>query len=155
MLGEEGGGGGVLTLQWLTSHPGESSNTLSCFMLLRNQDKLHLGEPIVQTLSLTLQYLLIVEMKIQCQYKCHHVYNVLQETALVFIRESDFTRLTQLLSPVEFSRLKPLVLLLGWPYCYSCENAKNLLEALWDPAVKFTCFCFNFFLLFQLPFSHN
>ena len=54
MLGEEGGGGGVLTLQWLTSHPGESSNTLSCFMLLRNQDKLHLGEPIVQTLSLTL-----------------------------------------------------------------------------------------------------
>ena len=47
-------GGGVLTLQWLTSHPGESSNTLSCFMLLRNQDKLHLGEPIVQTLSLTL-----------------------------------------------------------------------------------------------------
>ena len=57
-------GGGVLTLQWLTSHPGESSNTLSCFMLLGNQDKLHLGEPIVQTLSLTLQYLLIVEMKI-------------------------------------------------------------------------------------------
>ena len=56
--------GGVLTLQWLASHPGESSNTLSCFMLLRNQDKLHLGEPIVQTLSLTLQYLLIVEMKI-------------------------------------------------------------------------------------------
>ena len=57
-------GGGVLTLQWLSSQPGESSNTLSCFMLLRNQDKLHLGEPIVQTLSLTLQYLLIVEMKI-------------------------------------------------------------------------------------------
>lgn len=54
----------MLTLQWLASHPGESSNTLSCFMLLRNQDKLHLGEPIVQTLSLTLQYLLIVEMKI-------------------------------------------------------------------------------------------
>lgn len=50
---------------------------------------------------------------------------------------------------MEFSRLKPLVLLLGWPYCYSCENAKNLLEALWDPAVKFTCFCFNFFSFFN------
>ena len=50
---------------------------------------------------------------------------------------------------MEFSRLKPLVLLLGWPYCYSCENAKNLLEALWDPAVKFTCFGFNFFSFFN------
>ena len=62
MLGEEGGGGVNFAMAHI--HPGESSNTLSCFMLLRNQDKLHLGEPIVQTLSLTLQYLLIVEMKI-------------------------------------------------------------------------------------------
>ena len=60
-----------------------------------------------------------------------------QETALVFVKEGDFEQLTQLLSPVEFSRLKPLVLLLGWPYCYSCENASNLLEALWNPSVSF------------------
>ena len=62
---------------------------------------------------------------------------IFQETALVFVKEADFGRLTQLLSPVEFARLKPLVLLLGWPYCYSCENAKNLLEALWNPTVSF------------------
>lgn len=55
----------------------------------------------------------------------------------MFVKDGDFGRLTQLLSPVEFARLKPLVLLLGWPYCYSCENAKNLLEALWDPTVSF------------------
>ena len=54
----------------------------------------------------------------------------------MFIKEGDFGCLTQLLSPVEFARLKPLVLLLGWPYCYSCENAKNLLEALWNPSVS-------------------
>lgn len=60
-----------------------------------------------------------------------------QETALVFVKEGDFGCLTQLLSPVEFSRLKLLVLLLGWPYCYSCENANNLLQALWNPAVRF------------------
>lgn len=60
-----------------------------------------------------------------------------QETALVFVKEGDFEQLTQLLSPVEFSRLKPLVLLLGWPYCYSCENARTLLEALWNPSVRF------------------
>ena len=41
----------MLTLQWLTSHPGEGSNTLSCFMLLRNQDKLHLGEPVTSQLA--------------------------------------------------------------------------------------------------------
>ncbi|KAK3720745.1 hypothetical protein QZH41_014200, partial [Actinostola sp. cb2023] len=34
--------------------------------------------------------------------------------------------------------LKPLVLLLGWPYCYSCENARNLLDALWDPKAQMT-----------------
>jgi len=54
----------------------------------------------------------------------------------VLVKEGDFDCLTQLLSPVEFSRLKLLVLLLGWPYCYSCENARNLLEVLWDPAVS-------------------
>ena len=61
---------------------------------------------------------------------------IFQETALVFVKEGDFVCLNQLLSPVEFSRLKPLVLLLGWPYCYSCENAKNLLNALWNPMVR-------------------
>ena len=65
-----------------------------------------------------------------------------QETALVFVKEGDFEQLTQLLSPVEFSRLKPLVLLLGWPYCYSCENARNLLEALWNPSVSFNYYYF-------------
>lgn len=70
---------------------------------------------------------------------------IFQETALVFVKEGDFGCLTQLLSPVEFARLKPLVLLLGWPYCYSCENAKNLLEALWDPTVSLAiCIVFNF-----------
>ena len=62
---------------------------------------------------------------------------ILKETALVFVKEGDFASLNQLLSPVEFSRLKPLVLLLSWPYCYSCENAKNLLNALWNPLVRF------------------
>lgn len=67
-------------------------------------------------------------------------YFIFQETALVFVKEGDFGCLTQLLSPVEFARLKPLVLLLGWPYCYSCENAKNLLEALWNPTVSLGIF---------------
>ena len=58
----------------------------------------------------------------------------------MFVKEGDFGCLTQLLSPVEFVRLKPLVLLLGWPYCYSCENAKNLLEALWNPTVRLGIF---------------
>ena len=58
----------------------------------------------------------------------------------MFVKDGDFSRLTQLLSPVEFTRLKPLVLLLGWPYCYSCENAKNLLDALWNPAVSLVVF---------------
>ena len=54
----------------------------------------------------------------------------------MFVKEGDFTSVNQLLSPVEFSRLKPLVLLLSWPYCHSCENAKNLLNALWNPLVR-------------------
>lgn len=66
----------------------------------------------------------------------NHVMENVVETALVFVKEGDFVCLNQLLSPVEFSRLKPLVLLLGWPYCYSCENAKNLLNALWNPMEK-------------------
>lgn len=66
----------------------------------------------------------------------NHILENIVETALVFVKEGDFGLLTQLLSPVEFSRLKPLVLLLGWPFCYSCQNAKNLLEALWNPAEK-------------------
>jgi len=70
---------------------------------------------------------------------------IFQETALVFVKEGDFDCLTQLLSPVEFARLKPLVLLLGWPYCYSCENAKNLLEALWNPTVSFGLHNFHYF----------
>lgn len=63
----------------------------------------------------------------------NHVLENVVETALVFVKEGEFESLMQLLSPVEFSRLKPLVLLLGWPYCYSCQNAKNLLNALWNP----------------------
>lgn len=55
----------------------------------------------------------------------------------MFVKEGDFTSVNQLLSPVEFSRLKPLVLLLSWPYCHSCENAKNLLNALWNPLVRY------------------
>lgn len=62
----------------------------------------------------------------------------------MFVKEGDFDCLTQLLSPVEFARLKPLVLLLGWPYCYSCENARNLLEALWNPTVSFVFGLFSF-----------
>ena len=55
----------------------------------------------------------------------------------MFVKEGDFASVNQLLSPVEFSRLKPLVLLLSWPYCHSCENAKNLLNALWNPLVRY------------------
>ena len=58
----------------------------------------------------------------------------------MFIRDEDYGRLRQLLSPVEFTRLKPLVLLIGWPCCYSCEHAKKLLEALWDPNVSLNVF---------------
>ena len=61
----------------------------------------------------------------------------------MFVKEGDFTSVNQLLSPVEFSRLKPLVLLLSWPYCHSCENAKNLLNALWNPRVRYLFLIFT------------
>ncbi|XP_048586399.1 zinc finger FYVE domain-containing protein 26-like isoform X2 [Nematostella vectensis] len=64
--------------------------------------------------------------------KQNHVLDNIVETALLFVKEGMFDKVTQLLSPLELQMLKPLVLLMGWRYCYSCENAQNLLDALWD-----------------------
>ncbi|XP_077862534.1 zinc finger FYVE domain-containing protein 26-like, partial [Saccoglossus kowalevskii] len=53
------------------------------------------------------------------------------DSALELIKESLFDELSSLLSPTEYEPLKPLILLLGWSYCYSCITASKLLEALW------------------------
>ena len=54
----------------------------------------------------------------------------------MFVKDGDFHQVTKLLEPKEFAILKPLVLLLGWPHCYSCDNALSLLGALWQPKVS-------------------
>ena len=62
-----------------------------------------------------------------------------------------YDELVTLLSPDEFAPLKPLVLLLGWNYVYSCDSANNLLDALHEPSKVRTGFNrsadFLFFLL--------
>ena len=57
-----------------------------------------------------------------------------QDTSLSFIRDGMYDELVTLLSPDEFAPLKPLVLLLGWNYVYSCDSANNLLDALHEPS---------------------
>ncbi|XP_071795779.1 zinc finger FYVE domain-containing protein 26-like isoform X2 [Asterias amurensis] len=63
-----------------------------------------------------------------------HVLANVVDTSLSFIRDGMYDELVTLLSPDEFAPLKPLVLLLGWNYVYSCDSANNLLDALHEPS---------------------
>lgn len=53
-----------------------------------------------------------------------------------FVRQGDFDKVTEILSCVEFSPMKVLVLLIAWPFCHSCDSAQKLLDILWDPNVS-------------------
>ncbi|KAL4238418.1 hypothetical protein ACF0H5_003126 [Mactra antiquata] len=75
-----------------------------------------------------------------------HVLEVIMETGLALIKCSMFTELKRLVEPEELWPLKPLLLLLGWTHCYSCSEARQLLETLWNnksechhPAIVMGC----------------
>ncbi|XP_052767439.1 zinc finger FYVE domain-containing protein 26-like isoform X2 [Mya arenaria] len=85
--------------------------------------------------------LLIFTMK-----RKRHVLEVILETGLALIKCRMFSKLASFLEPSELQPLKPLLLLLGWPFCYSCDEGKELLETLWDdqtssehPAITLGC----------------
>lgn len=67
-----------------------------------------------------------------CTKNNQHCFEIIMNTAIHLIRSGKFDELRDLFHPAELHPLKPLVLLTGWPYCYTCTNAKRLLEILWD-----------------------
>ncbi|GAB1601368.1 finger FYVE domain-containing 26-like [Argonauta hians] len=70
----------------------------------------------------------------QLYFKCmkdnQHFLETYVEAAISLISSGRFDELKELFEPEELQPLKSLVLLVGWPYCYSCDNATCLLEIL-------------------------
>ncbi|XP_036363256.1 zinc finger FYVE domain-containing protein 26-like [Octopus sinensis] len=70
----------------------------------------------------------------QLYFKCmkdnQHFLESYVEAAISLISSGRFDELKELFEPEELQPLKSLVLLVGWPYCYTCANATCLLEIL-------------------------
>ncbi|KAL5009258.1 hypothetical protein ScPMuIL_014839 [Solemya velum] len=67
-----------------------------------------------------------------CLRKKKHLLETILETGLNMIKLGHFDSLLHLVGPKELHPLKPLLLLLGWQYCYECSEARQLLDTLWD-----------------------
>ena len=69
-----------------------------------------------------------------------------QWTAFEHIKRGEFTHLADLISTPALSVLRPLLLLTGWNYCFSCNKAESLIQALWNDEVS--CEFVHFFQYF-------
>ncbi|KAK6181134.1 hypothetical protein SNE40_009062 [Patella caerulea] len=64
--------------------------------------------------------------------KQKHFLEMILNTALNLVKAEKFSLLEKLLSHEELKPLKPMVLLIGWSYCSSCNIARQLLSILWN-----------------------
>ncbi|ESP02327.1 hypothetical protein LOTGIDRAFT_238051 [Lottia gigantea] len=78
--------------------------------------------------------------------KKRHFLEMIMNTSLELVKQERFIELERLLQCEDLVPLKPVILLIAWSYCSSCNIARQLLQVLWNehdncPHTIFTSSC--------------